>query len=178
MSSEQSRAACPVDLLEAHHPLLLSLVGDLGVGPADLEDAIQGAALGFLEAYARFDVTRKVPIGVYARGFIKKEIRRATGWLRGVPPSVLSLDTIDAEVGLEELAFAAIEVREECAAVRRFVATLDADDQYLYQRLFVDQAQQATVARELGFTPMQLTRRKQAFLAKARRALASISRAA
>ena len=65
-------------LIKQHEPLFKATALRLGTRPDDMEDALQGARLGFIDAYRRFDPARGVPIGRYARDFIKNEILIAT----------------------------------------------------------------------------------------------------
>lgn len=79
--SSTLRALDPEDVLglvSAHDPLFRALARRLRVRKDDLEDAMQGARLGFLIALSRFDPKRGATVGVFARGFIVKEILLAT----------------------------------------------------------------------------------------------------
>lgn len=168
-TSFAGRLSHPADLLAAHRPLILSLVRAQHVPVEQREDAEQGAALGFLIAHQRFDGERGVPIGAYARSYMQQEIRRATGWGRGAPPTTASIEGLDFPS--DDDPTAELDLACEHAAVRRVVSSLSANDRQLFKRLFVDEISQGQLAKELGLSPMQLSRTKRAFLSRVRRLL-------
>jgi len=151
------------------------VITSLGV-PRDLwEDAYQGAAVGLLVAASRFDPGRGVQLNTYAHGYIVKEVRRATGrdGRRRVETCEIPLASPpDTRVHPDQVGFAAIEEAEEAAAVQHFVAGLDENDRLLYERLYVEGVSQAALGRELGRTPMQISRWVSHFHQRARIALA------
>lgn len=176
----RSSSPCPQDdptaaLVAAHRPLFLSIIRKLKVPAWARDDAEQGAVLGFMVALRRFDPDRDVPIGVYAREFIKHEILVAVGWHR----KSLEMETL-GEVALMLLPAedppldsgpVVVELHERDAAIAGFVSGLDRIDQLVLQRLYVDGATQVALADEIGMTPMQLSRRKRHLLAQGREVL-------
>lgn len=155
-----------IDVMQ-YRPLALASVRRLHVSARQHEDALQGAMLGLVEAAGQFDSARGVPFGAYARGFVLHGVRQATGRTRKRVAEVQWPDDEEYLVRVDHDHCDRVVLCDEHRAVRDFVGSLTGLDADLYHGLFVEQKSQNRLAAELGMTPMQLTRAKQAFLARA-----------
>jgi RNA polymerase sigma-B factor len=78
-------------IVQRYMPLARNLARQYHQPPVALEDLVQVASLGLIEAVERFDPTRGVPFGAFARPTIAGELRRYlrdTTWAVHVPRSV------------------------------------------------------------------------------------------
>ena len=77
---EGERKKSEAKLLEAYQPLIRAEVARLArPAMANYEDLMQQGGLGLLEAARRFDLSRDVGLGSYARSAILGAIKRAFG---------------------------------------------------------------------------------------------------
>ncbi len=131
-------------LLKRHEPLMHRIIRSFGTSAKLYEDGMQAAYIGALKALKRFDPDRGVTFGAFASGFIKGAVREEVYGAVDPPPFFSVEDDLDGV--------------EEAVLVRAFISELSTRQQYLLQRLFVDDAPRVEVARELGISRTAVTR--------------------
>lgn len=163
-------------LLKAYEPLMRREI-KLAHTPSTLyEDAIQAARKGCLEALGRFDLSREVAFGAYARPYIKGEVLRAvykrvrrpgeSAMSSSMVEYAVSLDRSvgDGSVNLGELLkepsddIASLEARSVSERVQRFLGGLTPRQRYIVRRVFYDEQTQSSVALELGVSGAAISR--------------------
>jgi RNA polymerase sigma factor (sigma-70 family) len=149
VESEASDAR--LQLIVQHQPLINAMVRRAGARAGQRQNAEQAGIVGFLEALARFDPDRGTPLVAFAKPFVKGAVLAVVyDTAERVPTFDLSDLTDDDEPGIEDAALTFADLTDAVGALRQFVAGLAATHQHLVKRIFVDDATQAEVARELG----------------------------
>jgi len=145
--------------LTAHKPLLarnIQWAKDVGLlrHHHQHEDAWQAADLGFIEAYRRFDPSRGVSIGAFARLHVTGAVREA------LAPYVVEKNAVAIEEVLDvaedalhmSSAVSPTEVLGNAIMVRAFVDGLTPRQRYVVEQVFWHDRSQAEIAWELGIT--------------------------
>lgn len=140
------------------------------------EDAWQAAHLGFIEAHRRYDASRGVSIGAFARTHVMGAVREALATYV-TPDATVSIDEMVDEVGEDVLrvdgdAASRDEAREIAAMINRFVVRLTPHQQYIIEQVYWRDRSQADVARELGVTRQAVAMALESVYVKGRSALA------
>lgn len=154
-------------LLRAYEPLMRREI-KLAKTPSGLyEDALQAAREGCLEALVRFDLSRGVPFGAYARNYIKGRVLRAVyakvrrSGSSESSPSVNRVVSLDERLGNSDLTrgdllvepgdgIRHVEAGIAFERVRGFVSSLPPRQGYVIRRVFFEGQTQSSVATELG----------------------------
>jgi len=152
--------ACPKDeqerlqLVRDHELMFRAIARKLHTSRDEMEDALQGARLGFLIALDRFDPSMGTSIGSYARGFIAKEILIATfrdpRGRRQARGSVELGDAPDERVAGIDDGFARVDAACDGPAVKAFLQTLPPIQREVAIRLAIEGATAVEIADERG----------------------------
>ena len=150
---EPEASEARLGLIVRHYPLIKAVVRRAAAGLRQREDAEQAGVVGFLDALARFDPDRGIPLGAFAKPFVKGAVLAV---VYDPAERVKPLDVDDLtdgdEPGCDDRTLTIAELADAVTALRLFVGGLSATHQRLLKRVFVDEATQAEVARELGVT--------------------------
>jgi len=129
----------------------------------DFEDAWQAARLGFIQACRRYDDSRGVSIGSFARGYVTGAVRAALESSAAENVSV-PLDTVVEEMLDIDDAFLVdpdaaerVEATEVAAAIQALMTRLSSRQRYIVLEVFWEDRSQADVARDLGVSRKAIT---------------------
>jgi RNA polymerase sigma factor (sigma-70 family) len=140
------------------------------------EDAWQAAALGFIEAYRRYDQSRGVSIGAFASHHVTGSVREAlTPYIVG--GNALAIDDVPeaVEEALRKSNAASRADALDISMIRAFLATLSPRQRYVVEQVFWNDRSQADIARELGITRQAVGMTLQSVYARGRRVFANYS---
>ncbi len=158
--AKSGNAPAIVALLKAHSPLIQSYVNQC---PSESrEDAFQAGIIAFIEVINRYDQHRGVPIGAYARNFIKGAVFKTAAryTMRGV-----KTETIDAAYEIESFDEPDIDLR---LTVETWLKTQPAETRLLVRLRFYEGLTQADIARRFGVSGAAISRRFKRIFEKAR----------
>lgn len=143
-----------LSLLATYRPLLSSITRRASTEWHRRHDVEQAAVLGFLEALRRFDPERGVPLGAFARPYVRRHVFSAAYPKAEGLPSVVSIDhlTLDHEPESQDQSLGRIDQSDMVDGVRAFVAGLPPRHRRLLWSVFVDGQTQTAVAAERGVT--------------------------
>ena len=149
-----------VAMLKAHSPLIQSYVNQC---PSESrEDAFQAGIIAFIEVIFRYDQHRGVPIGAYARNFIKGAVFKTAAryTMRGVQTT-----PIDAAYGIESIDEPDVDLR---LTVEAWLNNQPAETRVLMRLRFYEGMTQADIARRFGVSPAAISQRFKRIFEKAR----------
>lgn len=178
-------------LLRAYEPLMQREIKLVRTPPGLYEDALQAAREGCLEALRRFDLSRSVPFGAYARNYIKGRVLRAVyvkvrrSGSSSSSPSVNRVISLDERLGDGDLTRGDLLVEPDdgirhveagitSERVRGFVSSLPPRQGYVVRRVFFEGQTQSSVAAELGVSAAAVSRLLARVYAKGRVRLADL----
>lgn len=166
-------------LADQHEPMFKSTVRRLHTPAQEVEDGLQGARVGFLEALGRFDPDAGKSLGAYAKGFVIKGVLEATfrtpraqrqvtgsgAQLEDVPEDLLAED----DPGFERVedAFAAPEVRS-------FFDALPENRKQIAYEVGIAERSVAEIADERNVTPRAIYKVWGKIVVEGRQALAHL----
>ena len=166
-------------LVQENMPLVWSIVRRFSNRGYEPEDLFQIGSIGLLKAIDRFDTAYEVKFSTYAVPLIIGEIRRYLrddGMLKVSRPlkeTAWKVRTAEADwqntVG-EQICdrHNEIEERTDHLFLEQLLDTLEAKEQQLIYLRYVEEKTQSEVAKIMGTTQVQISRREKKLLAKLR----------
>lgn len=177
-------------LLQLNYPLVRAVAARFAFDRSRIDDLFQGGVVGLICAMERFDPQRGVPFGTYAFPYIKGEVLKCLGEMKGEKkgsPRIIDREkplkeaVKAASVSLEEwmengdgLALADLRAEDMFAAVEDrlaledAVSRLNADEKRLLYYRYILKKSQTETGKELALSQTRISRKEQEILAKLR----------
>lgn len=195
--TDEAALAAEEQLIQAHHLWFECIVRKLNIPRSHMDDALQGARIGFQQAIQRFDATRGYTLRTFAYQHVKGAILKAVfGSARharrrgryeeeveGEPAQqVLYLSQMEGDhlnFAYYEQGFDELEGDEPIDAskkrrlhsIREWVAQLPPGQRDLVERMFWHNERQADIARARGVSRKAIHEQLDRVIKKGRRAL-------
>lgn len=158
--AKSGNAPAIVALLKAHSPLIQSYVNRCP--PESWEDAFQAGIIAFMQVINRYDQHRGVPIGAYARNFVKGAIFKTAAryTMHGV-----QTESLDVAYEIESFDEPDVDLR---LTVEDWLSNQPAETRVLMRLRFYEGMTQAEIARRFGVSPAAISQRFKRIFEKAR----------